>query len=677
MPRVIKINFSPISLPMLNTRSESETPRLLPSAHLSSHLLKDYHVNLKIHSRISTSTRFSPPTVPHTLAFPHHLIAISTSSSPLPPSLIESLIDINAFIVCRSKRSLHCSHSSFCKSRYVSQNPSFKFWSRFRCSTPDFFKARHNSHFALIMPTNFLTATPVTLFPDQLPNPHFQVSNPFEIPRMNHIQRMNQSMKLSKERQGSPSLALAQHHHTNTNTPPCTLHHNHTTRIITPPHSSVPNHHSATTVPHHAWTTMTSWSPLLVRENKVSKNYDSHVSLPPFSNTSASTLWSPSHVNGVWMDASHIANSLNMGASTSLSILPVNESCVPKYHGSLFPMPPLPITSASTSWTLLHVDGVWICVPHIDIFFSSLITTASTSLSPLPVNKEWVPKYRGSLVPMPPLPVTSALTSWRLLHFNGVWICVPHIDIFFSYLFMSASTSLSPLPVKKDWVPKYRSSLVPMPPLPITSASTSWRLLHVDVVWICVPHVDIFFPFLFTNTSTSHHEHPHAHNHITNTPTTPAESPNPISGDPNIEPNGDNNNSTEPPFIFLPHHPNTTKHHHPILSKTTLQITTHNTAKNMHHIQATILHHFNKGTDILCLQEIPFSITLDNSLGLTTFDNYAPDKTNTYDFTRHAKRCAARKFLTSYLGFCQVRRDSNSHYCPQASRSLLPQNPSH
>ena len=24
----------------------------------------------------------------------------------------------------------------------------------------------------------------------------------------------------------------------------------------------------------------------------------------------------------------------------------------------------------------------------------------------------------------------------------------------------------------------------------------------------------------------------------------------------------------------------------------------------------------------------------------------------TYDFTHHAKRCAARKFLTSYLGFC-------------------------
>ena len=510
---------------MLNTRSESETPRLLPPAHLSFHFLKVYHINLRIHSRISTSTRFSLPTLPLTHAFPHHLIAILTSSSPLPPSLIDSLIDMKAVIVCRSKRSFHCSHSSFCTSQYVSQHPSFKFCSRFRRSTPNFFKARHNSHFALIRPPNFLTATPVTLFPHQLSNPHVQVSNPVQIPRMNHIQRMNRSMKLSKERQGSPSLALAQHHHTSTNTPPCTLHHNHTTRIITPPHLTLTNHHSATTIPLHAWTTMTSWSSSLVRENEVSKNYDSHVSLPLFSNTSASTLWSPSHVSGVWMDASHIANSLITGASTSLSILPVNKSCVPKYHGSLLSMPRLPITSASTSWRFLHVNRVWICVPHIGNFFSPLITTASTSLSPLPMNQEWVPKYRGSLVPMPPLPITSASTSWRLLHFNGVWICVPQIDIFFSYLFTSASTSVTPLPVNKDWVPKYRISLIPMPPLPITSASTSWRLLHVNVVWICIPHFDICFPFPFTNTLTSHQEHTHAHNHITNTPTTPPPPP--------------------------------------------------------------------------------------------------------------------------------------------------------
>ena len=32
---------------------------------------------------------------------------------------------------------------------------------------------------------------------------------------------------------------------------------------------------------------------------------------------------------------------------------------------------------------------------------------------------------------------------------------------------------------------------------------------------------------------------------------------------------------------------------------------------------------------------------------------------HTYDFTRLAKRCAARKFLTSYLGFCQLYPDSN------------------
>ena len=32
---------------------------------------------------------------------------------------------------------------------------------------------------------------------------------------------------------------------------------------------------------------------------------------------------------------------------------------------------------------------------------------------------------------------------------------------------------------------------------------------------------------------------------------------------------------------------------------------------------------------------------------------------HTYDFPRLAKRCAARKFLTSYLGFCQLCPDSN------------------
>ena len=321
---------------------------------------------------MSTSTRFSPPTLPHTHAFSHHLIAISTLSSPLPPSLIESLININAFIVCRSKRSLHCSHSSFCKSRYVSQHPSFKFCSRFRRTTPDFFNACHNSHFALITFPTFLIATPVTLFLHPLPIPHVPVSNPFEFRRMNHIPRMNQSMKLSKERQGSPSLALAQNHHTNTNTPPCTSHRNDTTRIITPPHSSLTNHHSASTAPLHAWTTMTSWNLLLVHENRVSKKYGSLVSLPHFSNTSASILWSPSHVNGVWMDASHIVNlfsSLITSASTSLSILSLNEGCVRKNSGSLVPMPPLPITSASTSRRLLHVNGVGF-VSLTLIFFS-------------------------------------------------------------------------------------------------------------------------------------------------------------------------------------------------------------------------------------------------------------------------------------------------------------------
>ena len=126
-------------------------------------------------------------------------------------------------------------------------------------------------------------------------------------------------------------------------------------------------------------------------------------------------------------------------------------------------------------------------------------------------------------------------------------------------------------------------------------------------------HLDSTPTLTFTSqTLPLHHHHP----------------PAPITGDPNTEPHGDNNNTTEPPFIFLPHHPKTTKHHHPILSKAGLQINTHNTAKNMHDIQATILHHFNKGTDILFLQESPSHITLGNSLSLTIFDNYAPDKTN-------------------------------------------------
>ena len=400
MPRVIKINFSPTNLPMLNTRSESETPRLLPSTHLSLHLLKDYHVNLRTHSRISTSTRFSPPILPHTHALSHHLIAISASSSPLPPTLIESLIDINAFIVCRSKRPLHCSHSSFCNSRYVSQHPSFKFCTRFRCSTPNFFNARHDSLFALIAPPTFLTATPVTLFPHQPPNPHVQVNNPFQFPRTNQFPRMNQSKKLSKERQGSPSLALAHHHHTNTNTPPCTLHHIHTTRIITPPYSTLIDHHSATTAPLFAWTTMTSSS--------ASTSLSLPVPMPPLPITSASTSRRLSHVNRIWICVPH-------------DLIP--NDLVPKNRGPPVPMPPLPSTSASTSRRLSHVNGIWICVPH--------------DLIPI----DLVPKHRGSPVPMPPLPSTSALTSWRLLHFNGVWICVPHIDISFPFLFTNNSTS--------------------------------------------------------------------------------------------------------------------------------------------------------------------------------------------------------------------------------------------
>ena len=300
VPRVIKINFSPINLPMLNTRSESETPRLLPSKHLSLHLLKGCHVNLRTHSRISTSTRFSPPILPHTHAFSHHLIAISASSSPLPPTLIESLIDINAFIVCRFNRPLHCSHSSFCKSRHVSQHPSFKFCTRFLCSTPNFFNTRHDSLFALIAPPTCLTATPVTLFPHQPLNPHVQENNPFQFPRTNQFPRMNQSKKLSKERQGSPSLALAHHHRTNTNTTPCTQHHIHTTQIITPPHSTLIDHQSATTAPLFAWITMTS--------SNTSSSLSLPFPMPPPPITSASTTRRLSHViwtHKIWMYVPH------------------------------------------------------------------------------------------------------------------------------------------------------------------------------------------------------------------------------------------------------------------------------------------------------------------------------------------------------------------------------------
>ena len=245
---------------------------------------------------------------------------------------------------------------------------------------------------------------------------------------------------------------------------------------------------------------------------------------------------------------------------------------------------------------------------------------------------------------MPPLPSTSASTSWRLSHVNGIWISVPH--------------DLIPI----DLVPKNRGSPVPMSPLPSTSALTSWRLLHFNGVWICVPRIDVSFPFLFPNNSTSHHEHTRAQNHITNTPTTPPPPPDPIAGDLNTVPNGDNNNTSKPPFIFLPHHPNTTKHHHQIISKTTLQITTHYTAKNMHDIQATVLHNFNKGTNILCLQEIPSNITLDNSPGLTTFENYAPDKTNGTAIIVH-------KHLAP---FCPKTHGANIRSCLTTMDTTLP-----
>ena len=264
---------------MLDTRSESETPRLLPSTHLLLHLLKGYHVNLRTHSRISTSTRFSPPILPHTHAFSHHSIAISASSSPLPPTLIESLIDIDAFIVCRSKRPLHCSHSGFCKSRYVSQHPSFKFCTRFRCFTHNFFNTRHDSLFALIAPPTCLAATPITLFPHQPPNPHVQENNPFQLPRTNQFPRMNQSKKLSKERQGSPSLALAHHHRTNTNR----------TTLHPAPHSHDTNHHSTLLYTHR--------SPLRHHRSTFRLDYDDIIEYFIFIELACSHASSPDHEN--------------------------------------------------------------------------------------------------------------------------------------------------------------------------------------------------------------------------------------------------------------------------------------------------------------------------------------------------------------------------------------------
>ena len=64
----------------------------------------------------------------------------------------------------------------------------------------------------------------------------------------------------------------------------------------------------------------------------------------------------------------------------------------------------------------------------------------------------------------------------------------------------------------------------------------------------------------------------------------------------------------------------------------------------MHDIQATILHHFNEGTDILCLLEIPCNITLDK---------YAFDKTNGTAIPVH-------KHLDPY---CRKTHHTNIHSC--------------
>ena len=82
----------------------------------------------------------------------------------------------------------------------------------------------------------------------------------------------------------------------------------------------------------------------------------------------------------------------------------------------------------------------------------------------------------------------------------------------------------------------------------------------------------------------------------------------------------------------------------------------------MHDIQASILHHFNKRTDILCLQEIPSNITLDISLGLTFFDNYAPDKTDGTAIAIHKHPTPKRR----------KTRDTNIHVCLATIDITLP-----
>ena len=65
-----------------------------------------------------------------------------------------------------------------------------------------------------------------------------------------------------------------------------------------------------------------------------------------------------------------------------------------------------------------------------------------------------------------------------------------------------------------------------------------------------------------------------------------------------------------------------------IRSKTRLTLTTHNTAKNIHNLDAIILRHQQQRTNILCLQEIPTTSSLRSLLNLLTFTNISSDKSN-------------------------------------------------
>ena len=188
---------------------------------------------------------------------------------PFLRALIDPHVDMKAFSICQFMHSRQGCHSSCYKSGYDIQHPLLKKCIEIRASIIGFSNARNSSNIAPFTPLTFLTAIPITRFPQQLPNPHVQVLKSTRFPRMNQIQSKKESSKLSQELQGSPPLAPAHHHYTDTETSLCTLHYNHTTRARTQLHSPFINCNFA-----------------------ICATFHSRV-------TSASTSWSPSHVNDI------------------------------------------------------------------------------------------------------------------------------------------------------------------------------------------------------------------------------------------------------------------------------------------------------------------------------------------------------------------------------------------